>query len=185
MLEEVKEEIEDKMQSSLETLRKELMGIRTGRASLALVDGILVDYYGNPTPLKQLATLSVPESRLIVIQPWDNSLIQKMEKAILKSDLGLSPTNDGRLIRISIPPLTEERRKQLVKVVKKMGEENKIAIRNVRRDGNEQLKEFEKEKEITEDELHKGQEEVQKITNKFIAKIDELVSQKEKEILEN
>lgn len=185
MLEEVKEDIEDRMNTTIEALKKEFSGVRTGRASLALVDGIMVDYYGTPTPLKQIATLSVPEARLIVIQPWDNSLVPKIEKAIQKSDLGLSPTNDGRLIRISIPALTEERRKQLVKVVKKMGEENKIAIRNIRRDVNETLKELEKEKEITEDELHKGQEEVQKITNKYIAKVDELINQKEKEILEN
>jgi ribosome recycling factor len=172
------------MQTSLEAFRKDLNSIRTGRASLSLLDGITVPYYGAPTPLNQLATLSVPESRLITIQPWDSSVIGDVEKAILKSDLGLTPTNDGRILKIPIPPLTEERRKQLVRLVKKLGEDCKVAIRNVRRDGNDDLKSIEKEKKISEDDLRRAQEQVQKLTDKYIATAEQVSAQKEKEVME-
>jgi len=184
MLEGIYKEVEAKMQSSVDVFKKDLNTIRTGRASLSLLDGITVDYYGTPTPLNQLATLSVPESRLITIQPWDQSVIGAVEKAILKSDLGLTPVNNGKLVRIAIPPLTEERRKDLVKIVKKYSEECKIAVRNVRRDGNESLKELEKKKEITEDDLYKSQNKIQEVTDGYIKKIDEITEKKEKEILE-
>jgi ribosome recycling factor len=161
-----------------------LARIRTGRASLALLDGITVDYYGTPTPLSQLATLAVPESRLITIQPWDKSQLGLMEKAIQRSDLGLTPVNDGKIIRLAIPPLTEERRKDLVKQVKKIGEETKIALRNIRREGNETLKSLEKTKKIAEDDLRRGQEQVQKITDGFTVKVDETLQAKERELME-
>ncbi len=173
-----------RMQKSIAALKSELNRVRTGRASIALLDGIKVDYYGSSTPLNQVATLAVPESRLITIQPWDASILSDIEKAILKSDLGLVPTNDGKVIRISIPQLTEERRKELVKVVKRIGENTKIAIRNIRRDANEFVKKKEKEKEISQDELKKNQEEIQKMTDAFVKEIDRLVSEKEKEVLE-
>lgn len=184
MIEEVYQEVEHKMDRSLEALRKELARIRTGRASLALLDGIAVDYYGTPTPLNQLATLAVPESRLITIQPWDKTQIGLIEKAIQRSDLGLTPTNDGKLIRLAIPMLTAERRKDLVKQVKKIGEDTKIALRNVRREGNETLKSLEKQKEISEDDCRRGQDQVQKIIDRFIAKTDEILSTKEHEVME-
>jgi ribosome recycling factor len=184
MLEEVYEEIEHKMERSLEALHKELTRVRTGRASLALLDGIMVVYYSTPTPLNQLATLSVPESRLITVQPWDKSQFGPIEKAIQRSDLGLTPVNDGKVIRLAIPPLTAERRKELVKQVKKTGEETKIALRNVRREGNDMLKSLEKEKEISEDDWRRGQEQVQKITDRYIAKTDEILSAKEHEVME-
>lgn len=177
-------EVEKKMQVSVDAFRKDLNGIRTGRASLSLLDGLIVLYYGVPTPLNQVATLSVPESRLITIQPWDNSVMGEVEKAILKSDLGLTPSNDGRVIKIPIPPLTEERRKQLVRRVKKLGEEYKVAIRNVRRDGNDHLKSTEKEKKISEDALRRAQDLVQKLTDKYINVADQLTAQKEKEVME-
>ncbi len=173
-----------RMQKSIEALKGELNRVRTGRASIALLDGIKVDYYGTPTPLNQVATLAVPESRLITIQPWDASIIGDIEKAILKSELGLVPTSDGKIIRISIPQLTEERRKELVKLVKRLGENAKIAIRNIRRDANEFVKKKEKEKEISQDELKKNQEEIQKLTDDFVKEIDTLIEQKEKEIME-
>lgn len=184
MLSETYEESRDRMEKSIESLKKELKRVRTGRASLSLLDGIKVDYYGTQTPLNQMASLSVPESRLIVIQPWDVSVIKEIEKAILKSDLGLTPSSDGKLIRIAIPPLTEERRKELVKVVNKIAEEYKVAIRNIRRDGNEMVKELKKESEISEDDAFKAQDEIQKITDEYIGKIDEVQAAKEKEILE-
>jgi len=158
--------------------------VRTGRASLALLDGITVDYYGNPTPLQQVASLSVPESRQIVIQPWEQRVISEIEKAIMKSDLGLTPTNDGKVIRINIPPLTEERRKQLVKVVKKRAEEAKIAIRNIRRDSNEELKKLEKEQHLSEDDAKKFHAEIQKLTDASITKVEEVLKHKENEIME-
>ena len=172
------------MQGAIDALKKEFAAIRTGRASMALLDGIIVDYYGTPTPVQQLASLSIPESRQIAIQPWEQRLIPEIEKAIMKSDLGLTPMNDGKLIRINIPILTEERRKQLVKVVKKRAEESKIAVRNIRRDGNEELKKLEKEEHISEDEVKKEHDEIQKITDSFIKKIDELLAHKENEIME-
>jgi ribosome recycling factor len=184
MLDMVYEETKDKMIQSKEGFIKELQKVRTGRASLSLLDGIRVDYYGTRTPLNQMATLSVPESRLITIQPWDASVISDIEKALLKSDLGVTPANDGKIIRLSIPPLTEERRKELVKKVNKMGEERKITIRNIRRDANEMLKKLKKDADITEDEMFKGQDEVQKITDDSVEKIDSLCKKKEEEILE-
>ena len=184
MIEETLQETKERMGKTITALENELKRVRTGRASLSLLDGIRVDYYGTQTPLNQMASLSVPESRLIVIQPWDVSGIKEIEKAILKSDLGLTPSSDGKLIRISIPPLTEERRKELVKVVSKMCEEHKIATRNIRRDANELLKGFKKDGDISEDDAFKAQDSVQKITDEFIAKIDEIYKEKEKEILE-
>ena len=184
MLEEVYEEVEHKMERSIEALRKELSRIRTGRASLALLDGIALDYYGTPTPLNQMATLAVPESRLITIQPWDKTQMGAIEKAIQRSDLGLTPTNDGTIIRLTIPPLTADRRKELVKQVKKVGEESKIALRNVRREGNDNLKSFEKEKMVSEDDARRGQDQVQKITDRFIANVDEILASKEHEVME-
>lgn len=184
MIDEVYQEVEHKMDRSLAALRKDLARIRTGRASLALLEGISVDYYGTTTPLHQLATLAAPESRLMTIQPWDKSQIGPIEKALQRSDLGLTPVNDGKMIRLAIPPLTAERRQNLVKQVKKMGEESKVALRNVRREGNDWLKDLEKTKEISEDDLRRGQEHMQKITDRFIGQVDEVLSAKEREILE-
>lgn len=184
MIDEIFEDLKDRMGKSIESLKREYSRLRTGRASVSLLDGIRVSYYDTPTPLNQMASLAVPEPRLIVIQPWDKTAIEDIEKAILKSELGLTPMNDGKVIRISIPPLTEERRKELVKVARKMSEENKVSIRNIRRDANEMLKDLKKEKEITEDDLYRSQEEVQKATDQFISQVDELCAAKEKEILE-
>ena len=184
MVDEIFEDLKDRMGKSIESLKREYSRLRTGRASISLLDGIRVSYYDTPTPLNQMASLAVPEPRLIVIQPWDKTAIEDIEKAILKSELGLTPINDGKVIRISIPPLTEERRKELVKVARKMSEENKVAIRNIRRDANEMLKDLKKESEITEDDLYRSQEEVQKATDQFISQVDELCEAKEKEILE-
>lgn len=184
MIDEIFEDLKDRMGKSIESLKREYSRLRTGRASISLLDGIRVSYYDTPTPLNQMASLAVPEPRLIVIQPWDKTAIEDIEKAILKSELGLTPINDGKVIRISIPPLTEERRKELVKVARKMSEENKVSIRNIRRDANEMLKDLKKEKEITEDDLFRSQEEVQKATDQFISQVDELCAAKEKEILE-
>ncbi|MGD8343947.1 MAG: ribosome recycling factor [Desulfobacterales bacterium] len=184
MIDDIYQETTDSMRKAVEALRRELKRVRTGRASLSILDGIKVDYYGTLTPLNQMATLAVPESRLITIQPWDISVIKDIEKALLKSDLGLTPANDGKLIRISIPPLTEERRKELVKVVHKMAEDYKVSIRNARRDANELLKSLKKDGDISEDEAFKSQEEVQKITDEHIKHIDECCQEKEKEILE-
>ncbi len=184
MLEDVYKDTKKRMQKTIKVLEHDLLKIRTGRASASLVEEIVVDYYGTSTPLNQLASISIPESRLIVIQPWDPSALGAIEKAILKSaELGLTPTNDGKVIRLSIPPLTEERRKELVKVVRKTGEEAKVAIRQIRRDANERLKKMKKDKEISEDDFHRGQEEVQKITDDFIKKVDDLLHEKEEEIM--
>jgi len=172
------------MTGAIEALKKEFASIRTGRASLALLDGIVVNYYGASTPLQQLASMNIPESRLIAIQPWDPKIIPDIEKAIMKSDLGITPVNDGKMIRIQIPLLTEERRKQLVKIVKKKAEETKVAIRNVRRDSIEELKKLEKEKHLSEDDVKRAQDEIQKITDSFITKVDEVLNHKEKEIME-
>ena len=177
-------EIKSKMEKSVEALRKDLSRVRTGRASLNLLDGVRVNYYGVPTPLSQVASLSVPESRTISIQPWDLKISGEIEKAIQKSDLGLTPLNDGKIVRINIPPLTEERRKELVKVIKRMEEESKVAMRNIRREANEQLKAAKKEKQLSEDEQFKLQEEVQKLMDKSIEKAEEVVKGKEKEIME-
>jgi ribosome recycling factor len=184
MINDIYQETRDSMRKSIEALKRELNRVRTGRASLSILDGIKVDYYGAPTKLNQMATLAVPESRQISIQPWDVSVIKEIEKAILKSDLGLTPTNDGKIIRIAIPPLTEERRKELVKVIHKMCEDHKVSIRNVRRDANELLKSLKKDGDISEDDAYKSQEEVQKITDEHIKLIDECYKEKEKEILE-
>ncbi len=180
----MEKKIHSKMTGTIDSFKKDLSSIRTGRASLALLDGIMVDYYGTLTPVNQVATLGVPDPRMITIQPWDQNIISNLEKAILKSDLDLTPTNDGKTIRISIPPLTEERRKQLVKVVKKKAEEARIVIRNIRRDMNEQLKRIEKEEHRSEDEIKRSQNEVQKITDSYIKKVDEILEHKEREIME-
>ena len=184
MLDEVYSEVDHKMERSLAALRKELSRIRTGRATLALLEGIDVDYYGTSTPLTQMATVAAPESRLLTIQPWDKSQLGLIEKAIQRSDLGLTPQNDGKLIRLAIPPLTAERRKDLVKKVKKIGEDAKIALRNVRREGNETLKDLEKTKDISQDDMRRGQDHVQKITDRFISQVDDVLNGKEHEILE-
>jgi ribosome recycling factor len=184
MLDDVYHEVDHKMERSLAALRKELSRIRTGRATLALLEGIDVDYYGTTTPLNQMATLAAPESRLLTIQPWDKSQVGLIEKAIQRSDLGLTPMNDGMIIRLAIPPLTTERRKDLVKKVKKIGEDVKVALRNVRREGNETLKDLEKTKDISQDDLRRGQEQVQKITDRFISQVDDVLNAKEHEILE-
>jgi ribosome recycling factor len=176
--------VKDRMSKAIQAYTRELAGIRAGRASASLLDRITVDYYGAPTPINQLAGISVPEARLLVIQPYDKSILGEIEKAILKSDLGLNPSNDGSLIRISIPQLTEERRKELVKVVKKESEEAKVVIRNIRRDGNDDLKKLEKAGEITEDDQRGYSDDIQKLTDDHIAKIDQITKDKEKEILE-
>ena len=184
MIADIHEDTTDRMGKTITALENELKRIRTGRASLSLLDAIRVDYYGTVTPLDQMATLAVPESRLITIQPWDASVLKDIEKALLKSDLGLTPSNDGKIIRLAIPPLTEERRKELVKVVHKMCEEHKVAARNIRRDSNDLLKSLKKDGDISEDDAFKAQDETQKITDQFINKIDEVYKEKEKEILE-
>ncbi len=184
MLDDIYEDARESMGKTITSLNNELNRVRTGRANLSILDGIRVDYYGTPTPLNQMASLSVPESRLITIQPWDASVIKEIEKALLKSDLGLTPSSDGKIIRIAIPPLTEERRKQLAKSVHKTCEDHKIAIRNIRRDANELLKAMKKDGDIAEDDAFKGQDQVQKITDDFTKQIDEIYKEKEKEILE-
>ncbi len=184
MKDEVLAESRAKMNNTVEALKRDFMRIRTGRASTSLLDGIKVTCYDTQMPLEQVASVSVPESRLITIQPWDLSIIGEIEKSILKSELGLTPMNDGKILRISIPPLTEERRKELAKMAKRMAEENKITIRNHRREANDNLKEMKNEKLLSEDDLHRAFDEVQEITNDFIKKIDEITSEKEKEIIE-
>jgi ribosome recycling factor len=184
MDEKIVKEVEARMEKTLSSLKTDLNKVRTGRASLALFDDIRVDYYGTLTPLNQMATLAVPEPRLITIQPWDTSVIGEIEKAILKSELGVTPASDGKIIRITIPRLTEERRKELVKVVKKMAEGAKVAVRNIRRETNDQLKGLEKDKKISQDQLRQWMDKVQVSTDKFIKKVDEVLAAKEKEILE-
>ncbi|MDQ0198591.1 ribosome recycling factor [Neobacillus ginsengisoli] len=174
----------DRMTKAIQSYTRELASIRAGRASASLLDRITVDYYGAPTPVNQLAGISVPEARLLVIQPYDKSILGEIEKAILKSDLGLNPSNDGMIIRLAIPQLTEERRKELVKVVKKESEDAKIAIRNIRRDANDDLKKLEKNGEITEDALRGYSDDIQKLTDEFITKVDQITKDKEKEIME-
>jgi ribosome recycling factor len=174
----------NRMQKSIDSLEKDFSRLRTGRASTALVDNIRVEYYGTPTPLNQVASVSIPDSRTISISPWDRNAFNNIEKAIMKSDLGLTPVNDGKSIRINIPPLTEERRKELVKMAKKYTEDAKVAIRNVRRDVNDALKKMQSAKEISEDELHKAQDDVQKTTDSFVKKADMVLADKEKEIME-
>ena len=184
MEKELKRKAIERMSGALEALKRDFASIRTSRASLALLDDIMVNYYGTSTPLQQLASLSLPDSRQIAIQPWDQKIIPEIEKAIMKSDLGITPVNDGRIIRIHIPSLTEERRKQVVKIVKKKAEEAKVAIRNIRRDINEGLKKLEKENHLSEDDLKRSQDEIQKTTDIHTAKIDEILAYKEKEIME-
>lgn len=174
----------ERMTKAIQAYTRELSSIRAGRASASLLDKITVDYYGAPTPVNQIASVSVPEARLLVIQPYDKTILGDIEKAIFKSDLGLNPNSDGSLIRIAIPPLTEERRKELVKVVRKESEEAKIAVRNIRRDANDDLKKMEKNGDITEDDLHGYSDDIQKQTDQFITKIDEITKSKEQEILE-
>ena len=183
-MENVKEKAEDKMKKSLTALVEELSGIRTGRASASLFDRINVDYFGQSTPLNQVATISVPEARLVVIQPWDRSIIGEIEKAIQKSELSLNPNNDGKVIRINIPPLTEERRKELVKTAKNYAENYRIAIRNIRRDANDEFKKKQKNSEITEDQEKQASDDIQKMTDKYIAEINSILDSKEKEIME-
>jgi ribosome recycling factor len=183
-LEKVLKESKDHMEKAVTAYRHDLVRIRTGRASLALLDPVRVDYYGTPTPLNQLATLGVPDPKLITIAPWDPKVIQDIEKAIQKSELGLTPSNDGKIIRIPIPDLTEERRKELVKVVKKTAEEFRVQVRNHRRDAIHKIKEMEKKSGVTEDESRKSQDRVQKFTDETIAKIDQVTEAKEKEILQ-
>lgn len=177
-------EMTEKMEKSLDAYRKDLTKVRTGRASLSLLDGISVDSYGSMVPLNQVGSLTIPESRLIVIQPWDPQVLPVIEKAILASNIGLTPANDGKVIRISIPQLTEERRKELVKMVKKTSEDYRVAIRNCRRDAIDQLKKQKKAKEISEDDLFKSQDEAQQETDAFIKKIDAILAEKEKEVME-
>ncbi|HAO22465.1 MAG TPA: ribosome recycling factor [Desulfobacteraceae bacterium] len=184
MIESVHKDTKDKMGKSIETLKKDLRRVRTGRASASLLDGIRVDYYGTITPLAQMASVAVPESRMLTIQPWDVSAIKDIEKAIMKSDLGLTPANDGKIIRINIPPLNEQRRKELVKVVNKACEEYRVALRNIRRDSNEVLKGLKKDSKISEDDAHKAQDKIQKITDEHIRLVDDIYKEKEKEILE-
>jgi len=184
MIHDVMKEADARMVEIRERLKKDYISVRTGRANAGLVDSIKVDYYGNLTPLRQIASVAVPEASLIIIQPWDISLVGEIEKALLKSELGLTPSSDGKLIRLAVPPLSEERRKDLVKVVKKMAEEARVAVRNIRRDANDQIKDFMKEKEISEDSAHKGMSDIQKTTERFIVEIDKILAAKEKEVFE-
>jgi ribosome recycling factor len=177
-------ETDQRMKKSIDALKKDLSRVRTGRASMALLDGITVDYYGSPLPVNQTAAISIPDARMIMIQPWEKSMLGPIEKAIQASDLGLNPLNDGNVIRLPIPPLSEERRAELFKHCKKISEDCKVAIRNIRRDSNEKLKKAEKDKQVTQDESKKGQDEIQKLTDRHIKSIDELLIIKEKEIME-
>ncbi|HET7521997.1 MAG TPA: ribosome recycling factor [Bacillales bacterium] len=181
---EVIQTAKEKMEKAVAATRREMATLRAGRANPSLLDKVTVDYYGAQTPLNQLANVSAPEARLLVVQPYDKSVLSDIEKAIQKADLGLSPSNDGDIIRISIPQLTEERRQELAKYVKKYAEEGKVAIRNIRRDGNDELKKAEKNGDITEDELHRYTDEIQKLTDAKVREIDDIVEAKEKEIME-
>jgi ribosome recycling factor len=176
-------DLDARMTAALEALGREFASVRTGRASTGLLDGVRADYYGTPTAVNQMASVSVPDARTLVIQPWEASQLQAIEKAIMKSDLGLTPVNDGKTIRLAIPSPTEERRKQLAKTVAKMAEEARVAVRNVRREGNDKLKALAREKKVSEDEERRGHEQIQKTTDRFIAKVDELLKKKEQEIL--
>jgi len=184
MTKDVLASMKKSMEKTIDSLRKEYQKVRTGRASTAILDDIKVMYYDTPTPINQVALIAVPEARIITIQPWESKLISAVEKAILNANIGLTPTNDGKLIRLSIPPLTEERRKEIVKQLKKMAEETKIALRNVRRDSIDSLKKLEKDKKISEDDLKRAEKEVQDMTNGFVVKVDEVFSAKEKEVME-
>lgn len=184
MIEQIKKQAEEKMTKAVQVLKKDLLTLRAGRANPAVLDKVLVSYYGSELPINQVANISTPDPRSIVVEPWDKSILSDVEKAITKADLGLTPLNDGKLIRIKIPPLTEERRNELIKVARKMGEEAKVAIRNIRRGANDELKKAEKNGEIPEDLARRGQEEIQKITNRYIEDVDKTVTAKEKEMLE-
>jgi len=183
-LEEIIPKTKEQMTKSLEFFKQQIAKVRTGRANASILDNIKVDYYGSPTPITQIATINVPDAKTIVIQPWDPSTLGAIEKAIKQSDLGFNPMNDGRILRIPVPPLTEERRKEIVKFCKKLTEDAKIAIRNIRRDQIELIRKAEKEKQLTEDDKKLGEEKIQKVTDEFIKKIDEIFSTKEKEIME-
>jgi len=185
MLNEQKKKAEERMNKALEALRKEFTTLRTGRASLGMLDGVMVDYYGTPTALNQVANMAVPDPRTITIQPWEPKMLGEIEKAILKSDVGLTPGNDGKIIRLSIPPLTEERRQQIVKHAKKLAEDARIVVRNIRRDINDEIKKKGKDKDshVSEDEIKKLQDDIQKATDSYIKKIDEFLAHKEKEIM--
>ncbi len=183
MIEEIKKELDRGMSKAIESLKNQLSKVRTGRASANVLDGVMVDYYGSPTPVKQVGQISTPEARLLQIQPFDKTLISEIEKSIINANLGLNPSNDGNLIRIQFPALTEERRKDQVKEIKKLGEDAKIAIRNIRRDGNDQVKKSEKNKEISEDDSKKFQAEIQTVTDGFIKDVDKVIESKEKEVL--
>ncbi len=184
MRDEIIADMKGRMDKTISNLKKEFMKLRTGRATPALLEGIKVECYGTTMPLEQVASISVPESRLLVVKPWDKNILADIEKAILKSDLGLTPQNDGRLIRIAIPALSEERRKELAKVAKKMAEESKIAIRNIRRDTNDFFKDLKKNKEISEDDMYRALDEVQKVTDEYIEKVEDALDEKVKEIME-
>ncbi len=184
MVKDIIKEAEDKMKKTIEVLRKDYATLRAGRANPAILEKVTVDYYGTPTPINQVANISVPEPRLLTIQPWDKSMVPAIEKAILKSDLGLNPSSDGTLIRIVIPQLTQERRLELVKMIKKKAEEARVSIRNIRRDSNDKVKNLEKTKVISEDETKKSQDEIQKLTDKYIKEVDHVLEVKEKEIME-
>lgn len=184
MTEELIKDVEEKMNKAVEFLVSDLSTLRAGRATPNLLDKVLVNYYGQPTPLKQMANISAPEARLLVVQPWDKGVLPEVEKAIMKSDLGITPSSDGVVIRLAIPALTEERRKDLVKIVKKKGEESKVAVRNIRREANEEIKNLGKSKQLSEDAAKSVQDEVQELTNKFVDHIDDVIQNKEKEIME-
>jgi ribosome recycling factor len=183
MIEQIKTELDESMSKAIKSLQSNLTKVRTGRASASVLDGIVVDYYGSPTPIKQVGQISTPEARLLQIQPFDKTIISEIEKSIINANLGLNPSNDGNLIRIQFPALTEDKRKDLVKQVKKMGEDAKIVIRNSRRDKNEQVKKSEKDKDITEDDVKKFSDDIQKITDNFIKDVDGIISTKETELL--
>ncbi len=183
MLKDVTKDAKTRMNTVVDDVRRRLSSVRTGRASVNLLDNISVEYYGTPTPLTQLANISAPEPQLLTVQPWDPSVLNLIEKTLRSSDLGINPSNDGRVIRIPIPPLTQERRKQLAKVVRDIAEEHRTAIRNVRRDSNEQLKKLQKDKKITEDDEKNGLDEIQKLTDSHIEKINEVAKNKENEIM--
>jgi ribosome recycling factor len=184
MVDDVLQEAERKMRKAVEITREEFAVIRTGKASTSLLNRVMVDYYGQATPLNQISSITAPEPSLLIVSPYDKSVIKEVEKAILQSDLGLNPVSDGQIIRLPIPKLTEERRRELVKLVRMRAEEGRVAVRNVRREAIEDLREFEKESEITKDDLHRGQEEVQKLTDRFIKEIDEMLKNKEQELME-
>ncbi len=184
MLKESYNEASKRMEKSLEALGRELIGIRTGKATTNMLDGIKVDYYGTPTPLNQVASVSAPDPKLLVVQPWEKTTIPEIIKALQKADLGLNPISEANLIRLPIPPLNEDRRKNMVKIVHKIGEEGKISIRNIRRDIIDTLKKAQKDSEITEDEFHQGQKHIQDITDKYIARIDDMIETKEAEVME-